>query len=201
MDNQIIFIRIADERDTRYVPEIIAETERSAIARGSGIAKRSNSSVEEKILAGKAIVAVTSDGEWVGFSYLETWEHGLFVSNSGLIVAPKFRNSGVAKSIKNRIFKLSRRLYPDSKIFSITSGPAIMRMNAKLGFLPVSFAEITHDEHFWEGCKSCVNYDILERKKKCNCLCTAMLFDPEYIIEAQPVVHQQVEVYQAVSYS
>ncbi|KQN32330.1 acetyltransferase [Pedobacter sp. Leaf41] len=201
MDNQIIFIRIADERDTKFIPEIIAETERSAIARGSGIAKRTPSSVEEKILAGKSVIAVTSSDQWVGFSYLETWEQGRFVSNSGLIVAPKFRNSGVAKSIKNRIFKLSRRLYPEAKIFSITSGPAIMRMNAKLGFLPVSFAEITHDEHFWEGCKSCVNYDILKRKEKCNCLCTAMLFDPEYLIDAQPLIYLNTEIYQEVSYS
>ena len=201
MDNQIIFIRIADDRDTKYVPEIIAETEKSAIARGSGIAKRTVTSVNEKILAGKAVIALTSNGEWVGFSYLESYEQGKFVSNSGLIVAPKFRNSGVARSIKKRIFRLSRKLYPTSKIFSITSGPAIMRMNAKLGFLPVSFAEITHDEQFWDGCKSCVNYDILERKKKCNCLCTAMLFDPEYFIEAQPVVYQQTEIYQEVSYS
>ena len=191
MDNQIIFIRIADERDTKDVPEIIGETEKSAIARGSGIARRTTASVAEKIRSGKAVIALTSKNEWVGFSYLETYEQGRFVSNSGLIVAPKFRNSGVARSIKNRIFSLSRRLYPKSKIFSITSGPAIMRLNSKLGFLPVSFAEITHDELFWEGCKSCVNYDILERKKRCNCLCTAMLFDPEYFIQAQSAICQQ----------
>jgi hypothetical protein len=201
MDKQIIFVRIANQSDARYAEEIILETAQSALVRGSGIAKRTIASVTEKMAAGKAVIALTNTGEWVGFSYLETWEEGRFVSNSGLIVAPKFRNSGVARSIKNRIFKMSRRLYPNSKIFSITSGPAIMRMNAKLGFLPVSFAEITHDEHFWEGCKSCVNYDILERKKKCNCLCTAMLFDPEYFADAQPVVYQRAEIYQEVTYS
>ncbi|TCD23449.1 N-acetyltransferase [Pedobacter psychrodurus] len=201
MDNHIIFVRIADQGDAHYAEEIIKETEQSAIARGSGIAKRTLASVIDKMAAGKAVIALTNTGEWVGFSYLETWEDERFVSNSGLIVAPKFRNSGVARSIKNRIFKMSRRLYPNSKIFSITSGPAIMRMNAKLGFLPVSFAEITHDEHFWEGCKSCVNYDILTRKKKCNCLCTAMLFDPEYFSDAQPVVYQHAETYQKITYS
>jgi len=201
MDNQIIFVRIANQSDARYAEEIIKETEQSALARGSGIAKRTVPSVIEKMAKGKAVIALTNAGEWVGFSYLETWENDRFVSNSGLIVAPKFRNSGVARSIKNRIFKMSRRLYPNSKIFSITSGPAIMRMNAKLGFLPVSFAEITHDEGFWEGCKSCVNYDILERKKKCNCLCTAMLFDPEYFIDAQPIVYQQTEIYQEIARS
>jgi hypothetical protein len=201
MDNQIIFVRIASQSDACYAEEIILETEQSALVRGSGIARRTVTSVIEKMTAGKAVIALTNTGEWVGFSYLETWEDERFVSNSGLIVAPKFRNSGVARSIKNRIFKMSRRLYPNSKIFSITSGPAIMRMNSKLGFLPVSFAEITHDEHFWEGCKSCVNYDILERKKKCNCLCTAMLFDPEYFADAQPVVYQHADIYQDVTYS
>ncbi|MFC4212798.1 N-acetyltransferase [Pedobacter lithocola] len=183
MDNQIIFIRVANFRDTIYAEEIKSETENSAIARGSGIAKRSIESIIEKMVCGKAVIAVTNHGEWVGFSYFETWEEGKFVSNSGLIVSPKFRNSGVAKSIKQKIFKLSHRLYPNAKIFSITSGAAIMHMNAQLGFLPVTFAEITHDERFWKGCESCVNYDILERKKKRNCLCTAMLFDPENIIE------------------
>lgn len=200
MDNQIIFIRIACEEDRQYINEILTETERSAIARGSGIAKRTVVAVEEKIMAGKAIIAHTANGEWVGFSYLETWENNRFVSNSGLIVSPKFRNSGVAKAIKNRIFKLSRRLYPHSKIFSITSGSAVMRMNSRLGFLPVSYAEITHDDRFWEGCKSCVNYNVLQGKRKCNCLCTAMLFDPTYIIDAQPVVYQQDDIYQENNY-
>lgn len=183
MDNQIIFIRVANFRDTIYAQEIKLETENSAIARGSGIAKRSIESIVEKMVCGKAVIAVTNRGEWVGFSYFETWEEGKFVSNSGLIVSPKFRNSGVAKSIKQKIFKLSHRLHPNAKIFSITSGAAIMHMNVQLGFLPVTFAEITHDETFWKGCESCVNYDILKRKNKANCLCTAMLFDPENIIE------------------
>ncbi|MBC6109400.1 N-acetyltransferase [Pedobacter fastidiosus] len=178
MESRIIFVRIATPEDVQYVNEIIKETESSAIARGSGISKRTPESISQKILEGKAVIAVTTTNEWVGFSYFETWENGNFVSNSGLIVAPKFRNSGVAKCIKNRIFKMSRRIHPNAKIFSITSGAAIMKMNSDLGFEPVTYAEITHDFDFWEGCKSCVNYDILNQKKKCNCLCTAMLFDP-----------------------
>lgn len=174
----MIFVRIAHINDTKYATEIANETELSAISRGSGISKRSPELIAEKIKEGKAVIAVTATGEWVGFSYFEVWESGAFISNSGLIVAPKFRNGGVAKAIKERVFKMSRRMYPNAKIFSITSGAAIMKMNSRLGFEPVSFAEITHDEHFWEGCKSCVNYAILENKKRCNCLCTAMLFDP-----------------------
>ncbi len=174
----MIFVRIATINDIRYAGEIIRETEASAIARGTGIAKRTPESVAQKMRDGKAVIALTSNGKWVGFSYFEAWEQGKFVSNSGLIVAPEYRHSGVAKSIKDRIFKISRRMYPSAKIFSITSGTAVMKMNSQLGFQPVAFSEITHDEQFWEGCKSCPNYDILERKNNCNCLCTAMLFDP-----------------------
>ena len=175
----MIFVRVATINDIKYAEEICRETESSAIARGSGIAKRSPESVAQKMRDGKAVVAVTGSGIWVGFAYFQAWENGKYVSNSGLIVAPSFRNSGVAKAIKERIFKLSCRTYPKAKIFSITSGAAIMKMNTQLGFEPVTFHDITHDDLFWEGCKGCVNYDILEGKKKCNCLCTAMLFDPE----------------------
>ena len=179
MKNQLIFVRVATINDIRYIDEIIKETEASAIARGSGIAKRSPRLIAKKISEGKAIIAVTSTGQWVGFAYFEVWEEGKFISNSGLIVAPGFRNRGVAKSIKERVFSLSRRNYPEAKVFSITSGLTIMKMNSSLGFEPVTFSEITRDECFWEGCKSCVNYDILTGKKRGNCLCTAMLFDPK----------------------
>lgn len=179
MENQLIFVRIATTQDIRYVSEIVEETERSAIARGSGIAKRSPLTVAQKMRDGKAVIALTATGLWAGFAYIEAWDEGRFVSNSGLIVAPAFRNAGVAKTIKDRIFKLSRWLYPDAKIFSITSGTAIMNMNSQLGFKPVAFDGIAKDTQFWDGCKSCVNYDILEGKHRCNCLCTAMLFDPE----------------------
>ncbi len=175
----MIFVRIATTGDFKYANEIVKETAASAIVRGSGIAKRTVELLYRKMEEGKAVIAVTGAGEWVGFSYFEVWENEAFVSNSGLIVAPGFRNAGVAKAIKERIFKMSRRIYPKAKIFSITSGAAIMKMNSRLGFEPVSFAQITQDECFWEGCKSCVNYHILEGKQRCNCLCTAMLFDPQ----------------------
>lgn len=195
MENPMIFVRIATINDIKYVDEIIQETESSAIARGSGISKRSPESLAQKIRDEKAVIAVTTAGEWVGFAYFEAWENGSFISNSGLIVSPKFRKTGVARAIKDRIFRMSRRKYPNAKIFSITSGIAIMKMNTQLGFEPVTFAEITKDPSFWEGCKSCVNYGILEGKKKCNCLCTAMLFDPEKI-QAEQQLAVPVEAYQ-----
>lgn len=187
MENQLIFVRIASINDIRYVDEIVKETEISALARGTGIARRSPESIAKKICEGKAVIAVTSGGIWAGFAYFEVWDGGRFVSNSGLIVAPAFRNCGVARAIKERVFLVSRRNHPEARIFSITSGLTVMKMNSSLGFQPVTFSEIAQEPGFWEGCKSCVNYDVLEKKGKCNCLCTAMLFDPKMVSAVQPV--------------
>jgi hypothetical protein len=178
MDPDSKIIRIATQQDEQYAEQIAEETERSAIERGSGISKRTPESIIKKMREGKAIVTVTSKGEWVGFSYIEIWSNGEFVSNSGLIVSPKFRSNGVANNIKQKIFWLSRLKYPEAKIFSITTALAIMKMNARLGFEPVTFNEITSEPRFWDNCKSCVNYDILQRKRCKNCLCTAMLYTP-----------------------
>jgi hypothetical protein len=129
------------------------------------------------MLEGKAVIAFHRDGTWAGFCYIETWSHGDFVANSGLIVNPAFRKSGLAKAIKERIFKLSRTKYPNAKIFGLTTGLAVMKINSDLGYEPVTYSELTQDEEFWAGCKSCVNYDILMSKGRKNCMCTAMLFD------------------------
>jgi N-acetylglutamate synthase-like GNAT family acetyltransferase len=152
--------------------------EESAKARGTGIAKRSPEYIEKKMEEGKAVIAVTSEGEWVGFCYIEAWEHGKYVANSGLIVSPAFRKSGVAKEIKQKVFNLSRQKYPDSKIFGLTTGLAVMKINSDLGYEPVTYSELTNDEEFWKGCRSCVNYEILMSKDRKNCMCTAMLYDP-----------------------
>ena len=178
MDNQNIIIRVATPGDKAYAKTITDEMESSAKARGTGIAKRSPEYVAQKIEEGKSVIAVTPDGTWVGFCYIETWE-GEYVANSGLIVAPDFRKSGVAKAIKHKIFQLSREKYPDAKIFGLTTGLAVMKINSDLGYEPVTYSELTQDEKFWEGCKSCVNYDILMSKERKNCLCTAMLYDPK----------------------
>ena len=178
MDNHII-IRIATPDDKVYASTITAEMETSAMERGTGIAKRSPEYIEQKIDEGKAVIAVTDDGKWVGFCYIETWSHGEYVANSGLIVAPEFRKSGVAKSIKQKIFALSREKYPNAKIFGLTTGLAVMKINSDLGYEPVTYSELTQDEDFWAGCKSCVNYEILMSKERKNCMCTAMLYDPK----------------------
>lgn len=180
MDNQQeIIVRIAHHLDTHYALRITTEMEASAKARGTGIAKRSPEYVAVKMLEGKAVIALTATGQWVGFCYIEEWSHGKFVANSGLIVAPEFRKTGVAKKIKQRIFQLSREKYPEAKIFGLTTGLAVMKINSELGYEPVTYSELTDDEEFWAGCKSCVNYDILMSRERKNCMCTAMLFDPK----------------------
>ena len=151
----------------------------SAQARGTGIAKRSPEYISKKMEEGKAVIAVTPENDWVGFCYIEAWGHDEFVANSGLIVAPAYRKSGIAKQIKKRVFDLSREKYPESKIFGLTTGLAVMKINSDLGYKPVTYSELTDDEEFWAGCKSCVNYDILMSKERKNCMCTAMLYDPK----------------------
>jgi hypothetical protein len=176
--SQNINVIVASTDHHKYAVTITDEMEASAKARGTGIAKRSPDYIIKKMDEGKAVIALTDDGEWVGFCYIETWD-GDYVANSGLIVSPNFRKSGVAKKIKETIFKLSRKKYPKAKIFGLTTGLAVMKINSDLGYEPVTYSELTKDEKFWEGCKSCVNFDILTMKERKNCLCTAMLYDPE----------------------
>jgi hypothetical protein len=179
MNNPHFIIRKATVADSNYATIISAEMESSAKARGTGIAQRTPDYIIKKIAENKAVIALTPDGEWVGFCYIETWSHGEYVANSGLIVAPQYRKSGVAKAIKQKIFALSRTTYPDAKIFGLTTGLAVMKINSDLGYEPVTYSELTQDEAFWAGCKSCVNYEILMSKDRKNCMCTAMLYDPK----------------------
>ena len=152
----------------------------SAKERGTGIARRTPEYIQSKMEEGKAVVAIDVEADRiVGFSYIETWGHGKFVANSGLIVDPYYRGLGYAKKIKRKIFDLSRKKYPNAKIFGITTGMAVMKINSELGYAPVTFSELTDDETFWKGCQGCKNYDILQRNEGKRCLCTGMLYDPE----------------------
>jgi len=171
-------VRIAQPKDVKYVYLILEEMERSARARGTGIARRTPQSICQKIYDGKAVIALTEDGDWAGFVYLEVWSNGEFVSNSGMIVNPAYRNHGVASMLKKKVFAVARERYQDAKIFSITTGAAIMKMNHRLGFEPVVYSSITKDAGFWDQCKQCVNYPILEANRREKCLCTAMMYDP-----------------------
>lgn len=179
MEYPFFNVLIAGPEHAGFAPIICAEMEASAKARGTGIAKRSPEYVLQKMTEGKAVIAFSPEREWAGFCYIETWSHGKYVANSGLIVAPAFRKGGLARLIKHKIFELSRTRYPEAKIFGLTTGLAVMKINSELGYEPVTYSELTADDAFWAGCKSCVNYDILMSKNRSNCLCTAMLYDPE----------------------
>ncbi|MBW4889684.1 GNAT family N-acetyltransferase [Mucilaginibacter sp. HMF5004] len=188
-------ISVAGGQHVEYAQQICDEMAESAKARGTGIAKRSPQYVADKMLEGKAVIALHKDGTWAGFCYIETWSHGDFVANSGLIVNPEFRKVGLAKAIKEKVFELSRIKFPTSKIFGLTTGLAVMKINSDLGYEPVTYSELTQDEDFWKGCKSCVNYDILMSKDRKNCMCTAMLFDPaekqkEYEDKMRKITHK-----------
>lgn len=172
-------LEVSSEKHLVYVEEIKNEMEDSAKKRGTGIAKRSSDYLGKKISEGNSIIAIDENGTWAGFCYIETWTNGEYVANSGLIVSPQFRNRGLATQIKERIFQLSREKYPNAKIFGLTTGLAVMKINSNLGYKPVIYSELTQDEQFWNGCKNCVNYEILMMKERKNCLCTAMLFVPE----------------------
>jgi len=178
MEQSFFKVNIATEEHHDFAPLICTEMEASAKARGIGIAKRSPEYLKQKMTEGKAVIAFSNLGEWAGFCYIETWGHGQHVANSGLIVSPHFRKGGLAKLIKRHIFELSRAKYPEAKIFGLTTGLAVMKINSELGYEPVTYSELTDDNAFWNGCQSCINYEILMSKERKNCLCTAMLYDP-----------------------
>lgn len=175
MDIKII---VAGESHQKYAEEICQLIEEAAHKRGTGIAKRDPEYIRQKMRDGKAVVALDGD-KLVGFSYIETWSTEQYVANSGLIVHPHYRGMGLGKKIKHKVFTLSRKKYPNAKIFGITTSLAVMKINSELGYEPVTFSELTRDDKFWDGCQSCPNYDILNSNNRKNCLCTGMLFDPK----------------------
>lgn len=177
---------VADATHYEFAHFICDEMASSARERGTGIARRTPDYIRQKMAEGKAVIAFDDCGNWAGFCYVESWSHGKYVANSGLIVSPRFRKYGLAKAIKQKVFQLSRSLYPEARIFGLTTGLAVMRINSELGYEPVTYSELTDDEAFWAGCKSCINYDILMLKERKHCLCTAMLFDPATEHSRQP---------------
>ncbi|MEA4975075.1 MAG: GNAT family N-acetyltransferase [Paludibacter sp.] len=192
-----IVVQIADENFLEYVDTILKTIEEAAKIRGTGIARRSPEYIAEKMREGKAIIAL-SGKEFAGFCYIESWGNKQFVANSGLIVVDKFRGAGLAKRIKRKAFELSRKLYPNAKIFGLTTGLAVMKINSELGYKPVTFSELTDDESFWKGCQSCVNYDILQRTNRKHCLCTGMLYDPKWEEEKKKAGGAKEQITQTV---
>lgn len=171
-------IVIANKSHIIYANIICETIAEAAKVRGTGIAKRKPDYISRKMENGNAVIALDGD-IFAGFCYIEQWGHGKFVANSGLIVHPNYRNIGLAKKIKEVIFRHSRTKFPNAKVFSITTGLAVMKLNSDLGYKPVPFSELTDDQTFWNGCQTCKNFDILTRTEKKMCLCTGMLFDPK----------------------
>ncbi len=171
-------IQSTTEEHTVFAADIAALLEDSARKRGIGIAKRSPDYIADKMREGKAIIAFHKSGRLAGFTYIETWANKQYVANSGLIIVPEFRGQKLGKALKMASFTHSRRNFPNAKIFSITTSPVVMKMNTDLGFIPVPLYQLTEDPTFWEGCRSCRNYSILESNQFKHCLCTGLLYDP-----------------------
>jgi hypothetical protein len=173
-----IQISIASELHLGYIPRIEKAILLASRQKGTGIAVRSAKYIEEKILQGKSVIAISDSDEWAGFCYIESWGHNKYVANSGLIVSKDFRGLGLAREIKKRALELSESLFPGAKLFGLTTSLAVMKINSDLGYRPVTFSQLTDDDQFWEGCRTCPWYDILVRTKRVDCLCTAMIMDP-----------------------
>ena len=183
-DNKEIEVIVAGPEHEVYVDTILQTIADAAKVRGTGIAKRTHEYLATKMKEAKAVIAL-SNGRFAGFSYIETWGNKTYVTTSGLIVHPDFRGIGVAKRIKDLTFSLARVRWPHAKIFSLTSGAAVMAMNTQLGYHPVTFADLTDDEAFWRGCEGCINVDVLKRTGRKYCICTGMLYDPEEHLPAK----------------
>jgi GNAT superfamily N-acetyltransferase len=184
-------IIIADHTHSIYAQVICDTIQMAAQVRGTGIAMRKPEYIISKMEAGNAVIAL--DGQqFAGFCYIEVWSHGKFVANSGLIVHPDYRGQGLSKKIKQKVFDHSRTKFPDAKIFSITTGLAVLKLNSNLGYKPVTFSELTKDQTFWNGCQTCKNYDVLQRTNQEMCLCTGMLYDPKETAKDQPKIKENV---------
>jgi GNAT superfamily N-acetyltransferase len=170
-------IVIGNASHIQFAKTISQCIDESAKDRGTGIARRTPEYIIKKLQNGNAVIALDGD-QFAGFCYIEVWQHGKYVAHSGLIVSPQYRGKGLAKAIKKKVFELSLEKYPGAKIFGITTGQAVMKINYELGYKPVHFSELTDDPEFWKGCQTCKNYDVLTRTDRSMCLCTGMLHEP-----------------------
>jgi len=191
--NDGLRVLVADASYEKYVDIILETITESAKKRGSGIASRTHEYLAQKMRERKAIIALDADDEFAGFCYIESWENKQYVANSGLIVVPKYRGNHLATRIKMVAFTLSRLRWPKAKLFGLTSQIAVMRINTMLGYVPVTFAQLTQDEAYWAGCGTpeeprCINCDVLARTGRKYCVCTAMLYDPaDHVGDPLPV--------------
>ena len=75
-----IDVMVASVGHLKYVKVINDTIDEAAKARGTGIARRTDEYIADKINQGKAIIALNRE-EFVGFCYIESWGHDKFVAN------------------------------------------------------------------------------------------------------------------------
>jgi hypothetical protein len=115
-----VSVVVAGPEHADYAQEICDMIEESAKARKTGIAKRTPEYILKKLNNGDAVIALQGN-KLAGFCYIETWSHGQYVANSGLIVNPDMRKAGLGREIKFKAFNLARDKYPYAKVFGITT--------------------------------------------------------------------------------
>ena len=150
MDTQQIDVMVADASHEVYVDTILDTIRKAAAVRGTGIAERTHEYVATKMKEGKAIIALCGE-TFAGFTYIESWGNKQYVATSGLIVHPDFRGLGLAKRIKQASFQLARLRWPKAKIFSLTSGAAVMKMNTTNNNNPPIITASTIDKMLCTG--------------------------------------------------
>lgn len=168
----------ANESHKCYIPDILSAIYEASKVKGNSIVMRDPDYLALKMKEGKAVIAL-HDGRFVGFCYLEAWQDGQFVANSGLIVKPEYRGHGVATRIKQQIFEICRTMYPEAGIFSITKSQAVIKMNTALGFERATYDQLTTDPKFWKGCDTCPNYSVLQANHGKDCHCIGLLYRPK----------------------
>lgn len=172
-----ISFEIGNKKHKKYANSIAKMIERASERKGTVLAVRKSEYILDKLLKGKSIIAL--DGQVVvGFCYFQNWENDQFIAHSGLIVNENYLGRGLSKKLKKQIFDVSRQKFPKAKIFGLTTSPAVMKINYELGYQSVNYSQLTNDENFWIGCKSCSNYQLLIKEKRKKCKCTGMLMDP-----------------------
>lgn len=171
-------IRKATNSDSVYVPSIIEEIAYWAKFRSTGVTSRTVDYILRKIEEGVVLIAVDERDQWVGFSYLETWEHGQYVANSGLIVKPKFRNTGLALQLKQSALRLAAQKFPQAKVFSLTTSLSVAKHNLELGYRPVAHDVLLRDKDFISGCGGLLNYPEMVESHQGDSECFTMVYNP-----------------------
>ena len=169
-----IEVRVSGQGDGRWAADAAALIEEASAEHD--IAPRAVSFLTKKLETGRAALALEGDA-LVGFGYWSEWEGGAYVSHSGLVVRSDRRGTGLGRELKALLFEGSRLRFAAAKVMSLTTSPQVRSMNLRLGFRLCGFDEVTSDEDFWDGCKTCSRYEET-RSAGLRCCCEPMVLDP-----------------------